>query len=211
MDPISIALLLSGLGAGIGGIASGISASKSKGGGNFFTGTPGHSEQFQQLTPEQQKLQGATIQQALAALQNINKPGANTQGFQPIENYARKQFYSDTIPSLAERFTAMGGGQRSSAFQGALGQAGAGLESQLGAMRSQYGQQQQGLDTSRIAALLSGGMGKSFENAYFPRQEGFLGSLGQSVASTIPSYLSQYAQQDQNQKLTDILSKLSNR
>lgn len=50
-----------------------------------------------------------------------------------------RRFHQDIVPGLAERFTALGGGQRSSAFQGALGQAGVGLGLGLGAL----GEQQQ--------------------------------------------------------------------
>jgi len=86
-------------------------------------------------TPQQQT--NFSNLQDLAA-QRFANPEA---GFGPIEDRARRQFSRNTIPSLAERFTAMGGGQRSSAFQESLGQAGADLESQLAQLRGQYGQQ----------------------------------------------------------------------
>lgn len=86
-------------------------------------------------TPQQQLAFGNIL--GLAG-QRFANPEA---GFQPIEERARRQFAQTTVPSLAERFTAMGGGQRSSAFQGALGAAGSELESQLAQYRGQYGQQ----------------------------------------------------------------------
>lgn len=70
---------------------------------------------------------------------NLAQLGAQNTDFGAIEDRARKQFHSQTVPSLAERFTAMGGSQRSSAFQGALGQAGADLESQLSEQRAGHG------------------------------------------------------------------------
>jgi len=75
----------------------------------------------------------------------------------PIEQQARTQFAQQTVPSLAERFTSMGAGaQSSAAFARKLGQAGAGLEQSLAAMRArlmpqyamqraQYGLQRAGL------------------------------------------------------------------
>src|SRR6266404_563743 len=38
-----------------------------------------------------------------------NAAEGNPSGFNPIESRAREQFQTQTIPSLAERFTAMGG------------------------------------------------------------------------------------------------------
>lgn len=51
------------------------------------------------------------------------------------------RFYEQTVPTLAERFTAAGGGQRSAAFQGALGAAGRGLGLGLASMGEQQNQQ----------------------------------------------------------------------
>jgi hypothetical protein len=70
--------------------------------------------------------------------QTIGALSGNTPDYGPIAEQARRQFATRTIPSIAERFTAMGGGQRSSAFQGALGSAASDLESQLAAGQSQY-------------------------------------------------------------------------
>lgn len=107
--------------------------------------------------------------------------------FAPIEQQARTQFNTQTIPSLAERFTAMGGegGQRSSAFQGALGRAGSDLEQGLAALKAQYalpqaqlaqnqqqlGQNQQGINLNLLQTLLSGGLTRKFDlshGAYQP-------------------------------------------
>lgn len=103
--------------------------------------------------------------------------------FAPIEQQARTQFNTQTVPSLAERFTSMGGegGQRSSAFQGALGRAGAGLEEGLAALKAQYAlpqaqlaQNQQGMQLNQLQTLLGGGLNRQFEGSYFRRQpQGF--------------------------------------
>lgn len=87
-------------------------------------------------------VQNEILKQLMAA----NAPVSidKTDWWKPVEARARRQFSTSTIPSLAERFTALGSGgaQKSSAFQGALGSAASDLESQLAALRAQYGQQQ---------------------------------------------------------------------
>lgn len=151
--------------------------------GEFFTGTPARTEQFAKFTPQQQAAQNQILQQLLALLQQNVGGQPNYTGFEPVEQRARTQFQSQTIPSLAERFTAMGSGgsQRSSAFQGALGSAASGLEQGLAALRAQYGLQQQGLQQNNLANLLRGGFQPSFESSYFPRQPGFLENVGTQV------------------------------
>lgn len=132
----------------------------------------GKLAQVPRYTPQQQNVLNSLLQRGLS--------GIESSSFEPIEQRARQQFQTQTIPSLAERFTSAGGGQRSSAFQGALGQAGADLESQLAAYRSQFGNQQ-GLQ------LLGLGLQPQFENILQPENQGFLssllGSAGQGLGS----------------------------
>src|SRR5271154_2626387 len=82
----------------------------------FFSGSPAQVAQIPRLAPNQLQGQNQALQMALSGLQNP------TAGFEPIAQKARTQFNTQTVPGLAERFTSLGGGQRSSAFQGALGQ-----------------------------------------------------------------------------------------
>jgi len=152
--------LLSLLGAGGLGALGGSLAGNIFGGGG---GKRGQTEQFPRYTPEQEKILNQLLQQGATAME----PGA-------METLARRGFEEETLPSIAERFTGMGG-QRSSAFQGALGRAGAGLEEQLAGLRSQMGMQQLGM-----------GLQPRFESAYFPRQPGF-GEAG--ITSLMPQLL----------------------
>lgn len=152
---------------------------------DFLTGTPERTQQFQNFTPQQQNLQNQSIGQALSLLQN---PGSNLSGFQPIEQQARTNFEQKTIPGLAERFSALNG-QRSSAFQGALGSAASEFEQGLGALKSQYGLQSQGLQNQLLNQLLGYGLKPSFENVHFQRQPGFLENLGGGVAQGAASIL----------------------
>lgn len=135
----------------------------------------GSAAQTQQLPLYNQEQMGALSQILQQALSGIKNPQA---GFEPIAQQARTQFQANTIPSLAERFTALGGGQRSSAFQDALGQAASGLEQGLAAQGAQYGLQNQGY----LQNLLGMSLRPQFENLYHPRQPGFLESLGGTAA-----------------------------
>jgi len=141
-------------------------------GGSVQNEIPGRTRLLSQFTPENQALFNDLISQILGQYQ---------QGgfdFEPVAQQARTQFEQKTVPSIAERFTSMGGGQRSSGFQQALGQAGAGLEGQLASLGSQYGLQQQGL----LQNLL--GMGRQ-EPLFQQQSHGLLGGLLPSLISTL--------------------------
>lgn len=147
---------------------------------DFLKGTPAQTQQFQRFTPEQQ--------QALSKLLSMGQQGLQnpTQGFEPIAQQARTQFEQQTVPTLAERFTSMGGGSLSSpAFSSQLGQAGSGLEGSLAALKSQYGLGQQ----SHFANLLGMGLSPQFETGYTPRQPGFAEQAGQGLAGGLGSLL----------------------
>lgn len=137
-------------------------------------GKSGGYQQVQNFTPHQQEVLQQILQQALQGLQ----PQSFGQNFEPIAANARQQFSQQTVPSIAERFTSMGG-QRSSAFGQQLGAAGAGLESNLGAQKAQFGLQQQGL----LQQLLGMGLQPQFQTDYMQRQPGFLEGLGGAAAS----------------------------
>jgi len=123
---------------------------------NFLFGSKGRQEQLPRFTPEQ-----------TSALNQLLSSGLGNLDLGPIEEQARTKFQSQTVPSLAERFTSLGGGaQGSSAFQSALGRAGAGLEQGLAEMRPQLGLQQ-----------LQYGLTPQFESLYRPAQPGLLGGL----------------------------------
>ena len=148
--------------------------------GDLFLGAPGQHNQFGLNTPQQSQFLNQNILSILPQL--LQQSQQQTQnGFGPIGQKARTQFNTQTIPSLAERFTAMGGGQNSSAFQGALGQAGAGLEESLGALESQYNLQQGGQQQNLLLSLLGLFLRPQFENTYTPAGQGIFHGLSQGV------------------------------
>ncbi len=158
------------LGAGAGGLVGLLS-------GLFGGGKSGKFKQVPQSPQEQQ------IYQLLQMLgvQGLQNP---YEGFEPIQQYATNQFNSEIIPGLAERFTALGGGQRSSAFQGALGQAGADLATNLGALRSQYGLQ----NRQNALQMLQMGLGGN-QQYYRPSQAGIGENIFGGFTQSIPQLL----------------------
>jgi|GEM_PF-4627924 len=189
----------------IGGAVPAAGARQSGGGGNFFTGKKAKFGSFPIVTGAQSAAMDSLLRSGLGGLEGLggsvmdkyNNPIDPYEGFDPIANLARENFSTQTIPSLAERFTSLGSGgsQRSSAFQGALGAAAANLEKQLAALRSEYGLQnkefglrERGLnwqtalaekELAQRSALSSLGYGlqPQFENTYTPGKPGFLQSL----------------------------------
>lgn len=124
----------------------------------LFSSTPASFQQVSRFTPQQTQGLNQILQQAL---------GGIGQGFdfQPIADQARAQFKEQTIPTIAERFTGLGA-QRSSAFQEALGGAGAGLERDLAAQQGQFGLQRQ----NQFMNLLQMGLQPQFDTTYQPEQ-----------------------------------------
>jgi hypothetical protein len=140
--------------------------------GNWLTGYGAQAQQLPRFTPEQQ-----------SALSQLLSQGMSQFNFPAIEEAARSNFQSRTVPSLAERFASMGSGNRgSSGYGAALGRAGAGLEQQLAALKSQHG-----------LGLTQLGLTPSFENIYIPQTSGFLGGasqgIGQGIGSVSPALL----------------------
>lgn len=170
-DPITLALLFGGS-----ALAGGLGSAFSK---------PGGFQKMSLLDPSQLAGQRSALQMALSGLQNP------TQGFEPIAQNAMQQFQSNIIPSIAERFTALGG-QRSSGFQNALQQGAVGLSSNLAAQKAQFGLQNQG----QLMNLLGMGLKPNFEYAYQQPEPGFLGGalggLSQGLGSLGTAGLGQY-------------------
>ncbi|HWY34844.1 MAG TPA: hypothetical protein VNX68_09365 [Nitrosopumilaceae archaeon] len=149
---------------------------------DFLFGTPERTQQFQRFTPQQQGFQNQSTMGAQNLLNRLLSPQG---GFSPIAQEARNQFQTETVPGLAERFTAFRGGQggqRSSAFQGALGSAGAGLERGLAADSSRFNQ--------NLLSMLSGiSQQSSFENLFRPREAGFLENSANKFVDYLPSII----------------------
>jgi hypothetical protein len=141
--------------------------------GEFFMGSPARTEQVQRFTPEQ--LQAFQQMQQLG-MQGLQSGG--TAGFEPIAAQERQDFQRKTIPSIAERFASMGGGQQSSAFQQTMAQAGADLNTRLAALKANYGLQ--GMKNYQNMANM--GLTSPWENIYMPATPSLLGQVAQGAA-----------------------------
>lgn len=153
----------------------------------FLVGSPGENSQVSTQTQGQNQLQGLTIQNLMQMLQG--GAGAPSQfDFGKIKRGAEENFYNSTVPSLAERFTALGGGQNSSAFQGTLASAGHGLDRDLASLEAHYGMQQQQNDRGYILQLLQQALAPQFENQYRPATGGFIGQAAEGAGKAAGAY-----------------------
>lgn len=136
--------------------------------GNFFTGRDAQLASVNRYTPQ---AQGALSQLISGATQGMANP---YEGFQPVEDYARRQFQTQTLPSISERFAGLGSNALSSgAFATQLGQAASDFDLGLAAQRSQYGLQNRG----QLLQELLAGITPQFEHIYQPREQGGFESL----------------------------------
>ena len=122
------------IGAGLGGLGGWLAGMFGDSGdqGGFREGP-------NKFNPQQQKALNAILAQGQSNLQDPYK------GFEPIEQKARTQFQSQSLPGLAERFTTLGGSDTrgSSDFAGMLAGATSEFDQGIAALRAQYGQQNQ--------------------------------------------------------------------
>lgn len=122
----------------------------------------------------QGKLPPEITQQLMQEQVNMLSGGAEGayKRFDPIAELSRRQFFEDIVPQLSQQFEGAGA-LRSSNFRGALGAAGGRLQSELAAMRAQYGLQQQGESRQLLDAL----QGRQLQRNEL--QQGLAGKLAQ--------------------------------
>ena len=151
--------------------------------------TPGYNQVFPTLTPNQMALSNYSGQAAGNLISQGGGP--DYSGFEPIAAYARNQFNTDTAPSLAERFTAMGGhgGLANSGFQGTI--AGAEQEAKLGIAKlmAQYGQRYQGLQNQRLGTLLQNGLTNQLHNHYTEPTPGFFSNAAKALPYVAAAFI----------------------
>ncbi len=160
----------------------------------FFGGKKGGFEQFPTMGPEQQQLLhqilgigGEGLQQGGDVISQLL--GGNQQFLEQMQAPELRRFEEQIIPQLSERFSGAGAGsQGSSAFQQALGGAGADLAERLAGQRAQLGQQGQLSGLQGLMQLLGLGVGtQEFGTSFRPDQPGFLqglaGGIGQGLGA----------------------------
>ncbi|HXB10853.1 MAG TPA: hypothetical protein VNZ45_02620 [Bacteroidia bacterium] len=159
---------------------------QSNGGGGgwkeWLFGSPEKIQQVNNYTPLQQSAFQTQLMEALNGLFNGSKFDLG-----PQEKQAVNQFQTETVPTIAERFSALGSGgsQSSSAFGNVLGRAGADLNLGLA------GQRQNALQN-----MLQSGLTQQFDTKIHHAQSGFLGNAWNSAQGTanegIKAYIKQY-------------------
>jgi len=142
--------------------------------------------QAPRFNQQQQGMFDQLGQQGMMGMQNLPKAD-----FADIEKDMTSQFHQNIVPGLAEQFTAGGAGsQRSSAFQQAMGGAGAGLQERLASMKQGFNMQNRGQEINRLMSMLQMGGQQQFENAFIPPGQGFgtsiAGGLSQGVGMASP-------------------------
>lgn len=150
--------------------------------GDWENGYEDFVKNFTTATPEQQNVLKALLPQVQDRL------GSDQFDFGPIEAKSRKDFNTNVIPSLANRFSAFGGGTSTPGYQHALATAQGEHETGLAALKSEYGLKQRGMDQSLLKTLLA----PQTQNLYQPHKQGFneifeqkrrLGELGLDEAT----------------------------
>lgn len=145
------------------------SLTKKKGETGFFSGSQGG--QISTLTPEQQKSQNLLLQNIPQLLQQLQGPLQPSPGFENIANREMAKFKTQTVPSLAERFTAMGAPLSSGGYREALERATSGLHENLAALGYQAAANERSQNLDLLMTLLRGGMSPSTQ--YLASQPGF--------------------------------------
>ncbi len=122
----------------------------------------GFQQSPNKYSPEQQQILNYLLAQGKSRLENPNV------GFEPIEEEARSKFQSESLPSIAERFSALGGSDTSGSSDliGMLGGAQSEFDQGIASLKAQYGLQNQ----DRALNLLQLGLTPQSELAYFQGQ-----------------------------------------
>lgn len=164
MDPATISALITAAGA-IGSSAL-----------DYFGRPTNANSQLNTLRPSQTGLQDSLIDL-------VRKKLSGQGGLTPGSQNALNRFNTQTVPGLAERFTSMGSGgsQGSSAFTGALSQAGSDLQNQLAES-----------DFDFILRLLGPALGLSSENIHQEPSNFFSNAFGnidqKSISDLVKAY-----------------------
>lgn len=171
---------------GIGNLLSGAFGGGQGGGGGGQGGGGqggGPSDEYALFRPQQEKVMDQLMNMGLKELQG------NQYNFAPIRQEAYRQFEQQGLPSLAQRFTNLGGRRGSGGFNRYATQARGDLESQLAALESQYQQGRYG----QLQNLTSLGLGRRFEPKIIEKQPTGMQQLTQGLLQGAVPPLAKYA------------------
>jgi hypothetical protein len=158
----------------------------------FLAGAPANTERFPMLNEQQGNTQNQLLDMLMQRLGGSGAQGGQQgMSFEPIAQNMRQGFRQQTVPTIMERFAGggAGGNLEGTALPSALGQAGKEFETGIGALRSQYGLQQQGNLMNMLGLLMQ----PRFETLYHPREpgmfEGMAPAAGENFFKQLPQLL----------------------
>jgi hypothetical protein len=151
----------------------------------FFFGKPDKEQKMSTVTPEQQAFMNMMLQMGGQGMgqgfdyfsQIMSDDPSATEAFEAP--YLR-QFQEQTIPNIAEQFSALDA-QGSSAFGQTLSSAGAGLQENLAALRQ--GLKMQAMQ--QMQGMAGMGMGQQWENIFRPATPGFFDMFAQGLGKGV--------------------------
>lgn len=175
MDPITIITLLSAL-AGLGGGLSNLFGGKGgQQGGMQQGGLPKGALQIPKYGPQGMQALNQLLSSGLGGLQQQGTPS-----FGPIADNARRDWATQSVPLLAERFGGLGA-RRSGAFEGVLSGAQRQFEGDLRGQEQMFGQQ----NRNSLLNQLQLGLTSPYESVYKTRQPGFGENLAVGAAPSL--------------------------
>lgn len=130
-------------------------------------GVPQGGLQFPKYGQEGMNALNQLLSMGLSGLQG------NQPSFGPIAENARRDWATQSVPLLAERFGGLGA-RRSGAFEGVLSGANRQFEQDLRGQEQQFGQQ----NRNQLLQTLKLGLTSPYESIYKGRQPGFVENLG---------------------------------
>lgn len=155
--------------------------------GQFLGGKPDYQQNIPIYSPQTMNIQNQLAQMGFGGMGDYYQRLMQDPylAFQPYAEQATKNFYQQTVPGIAERFTGVGG-QRSGAFAQQLGSAGADLQTNLAALGSQFGENRLGMQGNFLNTLLNQGMQRQFEPNVRTNQDGSGQDVAQLMAKLAP-------------------------
>ncbi len=160
-----------------------------QGGNGFRTYDLGGNRNPQLAQAPTQTQQGQQVLQQLLQRGQMGLQNAPNGQFGPIREAYEQDYRQNGLPSIAERFAALGeGAGSSSGFRNTMQSAEGNLHQQLAGMEQGFNQQ----NIQQLLSMLGLGLSPQFETFYQPRQqnwwESLLGPLAQGVGSAAGAY-----------------------
>jgi hypothetical protein len=146
--------------------------------GEYLMGSDPSVQRVSNYEPQQVNNLNQLAQMGMEGLKN------NPFNFGAIEDQARKNFNTKTVPTIANRFLA-GDTRNSSGFQEALGSSSADLENYLAQLKNQYGQQ----EFDRAMQMLGIGLQPQSSLYTKPGKEGAVSGILKAGGTALSAYL----------------------